>query len=397
MKSSKWFLIVLFISIFFPVSVYADTATVAINCNKSSVKAGDTISCTLQGTSEAAITDIDITVSLGEKLSFGSFSSGDSGWAGDGTDGHITLYRESSVTGTFNIGTITVTVSESATDGSTSIGMSNVKFFAGKTEIAGTAESVPITIANPSAVAKLASLSVSSDYGVLSPPFSSDTSSYILILDGDVTTFAINATAENSEHAITFVNEDNSETLDPSNITFVTPTGQEAMLIRITVGSGDGAATYSVVVRRDVSTESRGYELSSLKVGDQDIALVSGKYDYSVILNDVSSYVVEADVKDRENYELQTFVTPRTGEGEFCLIVVPKDSSSGLKSQTYTITVSKAGSNSGSPSSASSKPSTVITNPQTGGPVSIIMALVLIASFGVALYFYRKNMGYFHK
>ena len=84
------------------------------------------------------------------------------------------------------------------------------------------------------------------------------------------------------------------------------------------------------------------------------------------------------------------------GDGPIPIVIYPKDSSSGIETLTYWITVKKAG---GSSTPSSSRPSSTgggITNPQTGNISIFVITLVLIGSLILSLNLYKKNMNYYN-
>ena len=396
-KVKFWFLAIVML-LFAPINAIAISGNLTVNCTSTEVKPGDTVNCTIKGTTDDSVGSLKMNVDLGSELSIIAFNNA-SGWQGELIDDKISLYNSNQVQNTFDIGTLSVKVSDSASSGTTLIQFKNIEFNNDVDNTKATIENkeVEITISNQTVVAKgLKSLTpTGGNFGV---QFSSTQLAYLLTLNSNVTTFSLSAVAENASDTITFTNADTNETLDPTNITFATSGGNENMVIHIDVGSGDNKVTYSVGVRKDITAENGSFELSSLKVGDQTVTLISGKYEYNVTLNDISSYEVIADLKDRENYEIKnsTNLSPRSGDGDFTIIVSPKDSSSGLKGVTYTISVTKNSNGNSSPAPSSSVTPSTPTNPQTGGVVSVIMALILFASFGASIYYYKKNMGYFN-
>ena len=82
--------------------------------------------------------------------------------------------------------------------------------------------------------------------------------------------------------------------------------------------------------------------------------------------------------------------------GVIRIVIYPKDSSSGIETLTYWITVKKAG---GSSTPSSSRPSSTggtMTNPQTGNISIFVITLVLIGSLILSLNLYKKNMNYYN-
>ena len=382
----------------FPYYVKADTAAISVSCDSTTVRPGDTISCTLEGVTDTEITEVVIKSTLSSQLTYTSFTRNDDKWQGDGDDGFISLYRADEVTGTFPIGVVRIKVNDNATEGQATIEFNNIKFSAGRKVINGTNNTTTITITNEVATSKgLQSLTPIG--GTLGPQFVSTGKAYVLTIPGNATSFGLHAVAYDSDDEIVFLaGESKTPVTDPSNIAFTTDVGKTQMMVYIEVGSGNRMETYTIGVKKDVSAGISN-ELSSLTVGDQVVTLISGKYDdYNVILNDVSSYQVIADLNDRENFEIRNLdnLSPRSGEGPFTIIIDPKDSASGLEGVTYTINVVKSG-DAPQPSSVKPSSSSHIVNPTTGGAAPIVMAIILIASFGVSIYYYRKNISYLSK
>jgi len=392
MKKIKYLILATILLI--PINVKAATGSLQVNCTPTTVNPGGTVACTVKGTSEEDVGSLKMMVQLGDGLSIVNFTK-NADWEGGLNDSRISLYNENQVKNTFDIGILNLKVNDSAAVGQVSIGFNDILFSNDEDpdvniEVAN--KEVNITISTASAVG-LKTLKPS--VGTLQPQFvPADTTKtgYALTIPADAATFGFTATAENSNDTITFKNgDDETQTLDPSSITFSPSGGNSSMSIKIYVGE----FVYTIIVSKDVQVDDKGYELTSLKVGSETINLTSGKYDYEVTLKDVSSYMVVATLNDPEKYEILTNLeNAKTGAGSFTIITAARDSSSGLEGQTYTITV-KEGS---APSSSYVPPSSSTpVNPPTGGALSIVVALILMASFGASIYFYKRNMGYFSK
>ena len=397
-KYGKFILGLLLIT--FPYSVYADTASITVACNSTNVKPGDTVTCALSGVTDTTITELEIKSTLSNQLEYISFRRTDDEWQGDGKDGFITLYREEEVTGTFQIGEVNIKVKDNASEGQATLEFNNIEFSMGSKIVTAANSTTTFTISNDASTTTGGLRSLEPTVGNFGQ-FISTKTSYMLTLPANATTFGFRAVAENVDDEITFyATENRTPVMDPSNITFTTDSGKTQMLVFIEVGG----VTYTIGVQKDVATGGSN-ELSSLTVGDQTVTLFSGVYDdYTVILNDVTNYDVVADLKDRENFQITNLdnLSPRSGEGEFSIIIDPKDNSSGLVGVTYKINVIKSGDGTLPPSSSSKKSSSSKStppgdNPQTGGVASIIMALVLILSFGISIYYYKKNISYLTK
>lgn len=103
-------LIALFVFLAIPFDVDAATFSLSASCG-SSVTVGQTVTCkingTVSGTSVAGF-QANYSVSGGTLKSFTTAS----GWQGEGDGGRIDLYTDTNKTGTFSIGTITITANK---------------------------------------------------------------------------------------------------------------------------------------------------------------------------------------------------------------------------------------------------------------------------------------------
>lgn len=127
MKQKMLILGILILSLFVSRNVYATNMSVSVSC--SDVIVDSTSKCTITGkASGGSISSVHINVSVNGGASFSSFTRG-SGWEGDGSGGVIDVYTDSSKSGTFTIGTVTV---KGNTVGSASIVLSSI--YAGDSE-----------------------------------------------------------------------------------------------------------------------------------------------------------------------------------------------------------------------------------------------------------------------
>ena len=377
--------------IIYPVSVHGLTGSVNISCNPTSVKPGDTVTCSITGTSDGVVTAFEADLGITGGIAPSSFTSTNSKWEKcDLTDdkSSIGCYANTNdISGNFDFGTLTLTVAADAT-GEATLALSNVifgdsNFHNIKDGITGGSATLTITSGGsdpqpPVTNEKgLSDLSCTSG-GVLSPQFSSANKSYTLILNSvDTNSFSLSATAKNSSDSIVFKNGD--ATLDPGNITFSTSGGQSFMEVAITVGEGSSLVHYYIYVGKP-----------SVTVGGKTISLVTGKTEYSVNLGSTNSFTIQASVADSSNFEIsnssEVLHRTFTDAASYSIIVSPKNSSSGYSAQTYIVHVSKAGSNTPATSD------TPAVNPKTGTTGAIFMGIVLIVSLFATLSLYKKNI-----
>ena len=401
------YLVICLIVLMFPISAKALTGGVTLSC-PSQAHPGDTINCTIKGTSSSVITGVEAKVTVNGSASITSVTKTNNGWKDvdlvNGTKiiGYPENTDSSGLSGNFDIATLALKINDDATAGIVTITISDVMLgddFNDITEgITGDSSSINI-VQNTEPENDKGLKSLRPTIGEFGVQFESTRDSYVLEIPGNATSFGFNAEAYDSNDQVVFLaSEARTPVTDPQNIAFATDVGKIQMMVYIEVGSGDRKVTYTIGVVKKVSTGDTN-ELSSLKVGDQTVPLISGVYEYNVTLDDVTSYEVIAVLKDREDFEIRNLdkLSPRSDEGVFSIIIDPKDSSSGLEGNQYTINVIKSG-NTPEPSSTTPKPSSSKeVNPPTGGMASVIMAIVLIASFAVSIYYYKRNISYLSK
>ena len=94
-----------------PINIKALTGSISIKCDKESYSINETATCKVTGTSDEEVKSVAAKVSS-ENLNV-SFVT-DSIWQGTGDDGNIQLYSDKGQTGTFNIGTLKISVKDSS-------------------------------------------------------------------------------------------------------------------------------------------------------------------------------------------------------------------------------------------------------------------------------------------
>lgn len=390
-----WILVLLL----FPVNVHALTGSLYVSCSPSTVRASETVTCTITGTSDDDVKAIEAQVSiLNDKVSIQSFTKNDSWMTGniENTKYFNVSVENSTIKDNFTVGTLTLKISVDANEpNDVRVNIQNVSFTDKDDNVVSdgiTGGYATFSIEGKSEpqetpTAKgLKSLDVSGGKVMsLFPDYSG-----VIQLNSDTSTFGISAVPNNNEDSVVCKNEDLSQEFDCNNISFV---GNPTMNIKIVVGSGDNQVTYTINIFKENPTISVA-ELQTLTVGGQSVNLESGKIDgYKVILENVSNYLISWTLKDSDHYEVTNFTsnpTSHNGEGEFVITIEPKDKSSGLKPVTYSIQVIKAGGN--STNQSTQRPVNPSNNPQTGGTSAAIMAIILFLSLGASIYFYQKNM-----
>lgn len=388
MKKIKF--IILSLLLIFPVEAYALTGKISIVCNPTTVKPGENVECLIKGNSDELVGSIESTITLKEGLSIVSFSPKNPFEGNDVAGNKIETYNSSGVKDDFDIGTLKLKVADTATDGTFSLGLVNTKFY-GKDDKENTVSNASANIVVKSQEVSKGLKSLSVEGYNISPIFNSEQTGYMVTIKGD--SFKINAVAANDNEEVLIYNEEDRNTpLSANNIKFSPKDGAMAIIIKV------GTIEYNLVVTREIEQEYDN-TIKSITVGGKKIDLIAGKYDgYEVTLDDVKDYDIKIVLNDEDNFyvaDATDGVISWQDAGVIRIVIYPKDSSSGIETLTYWITVKKAGGSS-TPSSRPSSTGGTMTNPQTGNISIFVITLVLIGSLILSLNLYKKNMNYYN-
>lgn len=390
----KIFILGIMLLILSPLKAYA-ADQVNIVCDKTTAKPGDQISCDIKFSNEEKIPINSFAgdVALSDNLEFVSAVASNGFFAFEGETNDKNFGWSYSGDGisdaSFVVGKLTFKVKSDAKNGDATAEITNVRagnddvlHWAVNNQIISNKTTIKIEVP---VVKGLKSLDISKGY-IKDSSFSSSREGYTVIIEGS--TFGLSMVANNSSDKIVVTDGKGNTISDVSNIKF-DPNDDGLMLLYISVGSGDTAFKYTLSVSKDVDDDYRGY-LSKLIIGGVTVGLKRGQTEYTIYLDDISSYDILAYLEDSENFEFEGGV-PSRGNGSWVNIkIVPKDSSSGAKSITYTINVLKK--NSGSSGTNNGSNNNASESPQTGDISMFFMALILISSLVGSLYLYKKNL-----
>lgn len=382
-------LILITLIIIIPCKVMALEGTFEVECTPTQVMPGEEVSCSIKGTSTDTVNNISANLSAAEGLEIVGFNAS-SEWASgevSASNDKISVYGNGT-SGNFNIGTLKLKVSDTASDGTLNLNFTKIEYWDSLEESNNIGnKQVPITVKNEVLEKGLKSLSV--EGYTLGPSFSPETYGYTLVINSK--TFKINAVPANANDTVTIYDiVDKTTPLDANNITFVAHGG--TMMINIVVGTGGTGIEYNISIQRE--TEEYDNTLASLTVGGKTVSCDADDMCF-VYLDDVSSYSISATLSDPDNFEIDRSnggPGDYKKEGNIIIIVKPIDSSSGYEGRTYTVVV-KQNSSGGNPGGGSS--GDIPSNPQTGNISIFIITLILIASLIVSLNLYKKNMNYY--
>ena len=373
-----------------PIKAYA-ADQVSLECNKTTVKPGDEVTCDIKfnNAGKNDVTSVSGTVTLGDNLEFVSAEATNKFFAygGEKNDKNIQWSREDVISDeSFVVGKVTFKVSSSAKSGTTTAEIAN--FMIGNDKIV--IKNIPCNKAtikiDVPVVKGLKSLDISKGY-IKDVTFSSSRDGYNVIIEDN--TFGLSATANNSGDKIVVTDGKGNTISDISNIKF-DPNDSGIMLLYITVGSDDTLFKYTLTVGKNVNDDDYHGYLSKLIIGGKTVDLVRGKTEYTIYLDNINNYEVNAYLEDEDNFKIEDGGIFE-GNGSWVNIrIVPRDASSGAKSITYTINVLKKGSSSGNTTNSSKN--NVKETPQTGDISMFFMAIILLSSLAGSLYLYKKNL-----
>ena len=392
--------------IILPINVFAASGSVNISCPSNSVKAGDSVDCTISVNSDGTVEDLSLPFSITPGAEVTKFIPADEFYGNDINNNQIDVSSNSGFTGSSTIGTLQIKINANAEPGSIVLSINNGIFHMVEGKITVPNASGTITVSNTSTTTSkgLKSLTCTGCKGQFT--ITEGNYEYLNELNStELNTFSLSAVANNSSDTITFcelIDANTCNSINPNSITFRTNGGNKGMVIHINVGTGTNATTYNVaIIKPDILIA----ELSSLTVGGKSIALTSNIKEYEVTLDDVSNYQITATVKNSTDFVIENasdvLNTKLSGENTYSIYIIPRNNSSGYASASYKITVKKSG-NSPQPSSSSSiKPSSVPSsapssnipnNPRTGGTSAFVMGIILISSLFTSVYLYKRNM-----
>lgn len=386
----KIFVLGIMLLILSPLKIYA-AEQVSMVCDKTTAKPGDQISCDIKFNTTFEVTSVSGNVITSDNLEFVKISASSDfisfGGTSDETENKVSLVQKdgNTVKGEFVVAKVTLKVKSDAKSGDATVELTDAYALNDNKDKANvTSNKATIKIEVP-IVKGLKSLDISKGY-IKDSSFGSSREGYTVIIEGN--TFGLSMIANNSSDNIVVTDGKGNTINDVSNIKF-DPNDSGLMLLYISVGSGDTAFKYTLSVSKDVDDDYRGY-LSKLVIGGVNVELTRGKTEYTVYLDNINSYRVSAIVADPDNFKIEDDGISE-GNGSWVNIkIVPRDSSSGAKSITYTIHVLKKGSS--SENTTNNGNNNASKSPQTGDISMFFMALILISSLVGSLYLYKKNL-----
>lgn len=330
MKRMISFIISLILTLTLFVPVQASSVTVTMNA-PSSIEAGQQFNITIGVNRTTNISGLTATLNYdSSKLQLVS-STGLNGFAAT-VGSSIVLDTASPVSGTINLVQLAFKATNTFAIGqSTTVSLSNVQGFVNDVEVSGTSISKTISMSAPKSTNNFLS-SLTLNQGAIS--FNKSTNNYTVIVDNNVTTVAINASAEDSKATVSGAGSKNLRVYSNN------------FPIRVTAENGS-VRTYNVnVVRRDedgnAGALSKNNNLSSLSVEGCDLGFDKSILRYECEVENLTDKVeVEATPEDvKSTVDIIKIEPLRVGLNEIKIIVTSESD----EEKEYVVVINRSGS-----------------------------------------------------
>ena len=129
MKKRLSYLLLLILTVIIPINAKALTGSINISCDKEIYKIGDTATCNVTGTSDVDVYSISAKINNISSSNTTIEFETDSSWQGNGEEGNVQLYTDSGKKGTFNIGKLTIKLTNTTTDETTiKVSIDDIKY-----------------------------------------------------------------------------------------------------------------------------------------------------------------------------------------------------------------------------------------------------------------------------
>lgn len=200
---NKLFIIILLTVLLIPYKAKAFTGNLSISCSPTTIKAEDTTSCTITGTTDEEIVAISSEIVLSSNLSSVTFEPSSTWNENDISNNKIEVYSENDVNGSFTLGVLKVKAKKGALNTNETLTLKNTTFQNDKSNDPSvnthSIDDVSVALRTANNDSKLKSLSV--DGHKLDKDFSKDVTKYSLSTTKD--SIVVNATTNDTNATVT--------------------------------------------------------------------------------------------------------------------------------------------------------------------------------------------------
>lgn len=395
----KLLMIILLLVVLIPINVKAATGNIKITCDKEKIKAGDSTTCIISGTTDSEIIGISATLNLTDNLTFTSFTKNNSWSEGSIENNKLDIYSENYLNNNFDIGTMIITAKDNISNTNEKMTLKDITFQNDKSNNAEeNSFKVSDAIANiriPSDVNTLSSLTIRG----ISFNFSEDNTNYQL--ETTETSVTISATAKDSKATVT-------GDIGTKNLNY----GGNNFSIKVTSESGD-VKTYTINITRPDNRSKENY-LTSFAFSNYNIDFTKDKTDYNITLDNKISKLglckkedntlcINLDsikVSDKSTYTIKfndkiidikntnsNIESINVGKNILSITVVAENDGE----RVYAFNISRKNEE-GKTIDSDKTDDGINTNVKTGDSYIISIILVLVLSICTIIYLYKKNI-----
>ncbi len=242
----------------FPISIFADS--LKVTCSSTKLEPSKTASCTITGTTSTAVSGVSAKLNASGSIKISDIKA-NSIWQGDGEGGNFELYTDTNKTGTFNIGSFTITATG---EGTGTINVSNITYSDADFEEKKVSNAaLNITVAKKEATptptpttgdATLKSLTITP--GTLN--FSKNTTTYTVNVPKETTSVSIKAVANVSTSKVTI----------PTNLNL---TGDKTTFKVVVTAKDNTKKTYTINVVKKADSEEKPSETGNANIKTMSI------------------------------------------------------------------------------------------------------------------------------
>lgn len=390
----KLLTIILLIIVLIPSSIKAATGSLKITCDKVKVKAGGSTTCTISGTTDSDVIGVSASLDLSDNLIFTSFEKNNSWTEGSIENNKLDIYSEDYINNNFTIGTMVITTKSGVSNINEKITLKDITFQNDKSnnaeENSYSVSDSNISIRIPNDDNTLKSLTVSD----ISFIFNKNNTSYQLETEKEEIT--ISATAS-----------DSNATISGDTGTKKLNYGGNNFSIKVTSEAGEVKEYTLNIVRPD--NRSKENYLISFKFNNYDIDFSKDKTDYKIALeNDIKTLGV---CNNKDNTLCINLDSIKVSDKSTYTIMfnnesIDKNNSKNINVGSNTLTITVTAENEGkrvytfninrksledTGKDYDKTNDEITTNGKTGDALVIGIIGLLIISFGVTIYIYKKN------
>lgn len=383
----KLLIIILLIVVLIPSSIKASTGSLKITCDKTKVKAGDSTTCTISGTTDSEIIGISCALELSDNLIFTSFEKNSSWSEGSIENNKLDIYSENYINNNFTIGTMVINAKSGISNINEKITLKDTTF---QNDKSNNAEENSFKVNDTSL-----SIRIPNNDNTLN---NLDVSDISFVFDKNNTNYQLET--EKEEITISATASDSNATISGDIGTKKLNYGGNNFSIKVTSEAGE-VKTYTLNIVRPDKRSKENY-LISFEFNNYDIDFSKDKTDYDITLeNNVDKLSVckkedntlcinldSIKISDKSTYKVtfndesisnNTSKNINVGNNTLSISVIAENEGK----RVYTFNINRK--------NMDKTDDEITTNNKTGDGLIIGIFILLALSIGITMYLYKKN------